>query len=152
MSPIRPHDVIDLCSSSPGSSPSPMRVRTRSQSCARSVGPKEGSSHTQNPKLLDSGENASASKRPNGRKWKGKQPLRSLGPVIELSDSEEEKVDGVPLAPSELHNGEQHQSSASDLPSGSGDHSGSSLSNEQVVRNGMISSLMPRFRPHSSHV
>jgi hypothetical protein len=117
-------------------------VRTRSQSRARSAGPKDSTeaSKTLNLKASDSGKNAKR------RKGKGKQPLRPLGPVIELTDSEDENENGKLLAPATHSRGQnQPQSSSSGGASGSGNASGSSLNDAQATRNGVSSSLIPQF-------
>lgn len=141
MPPVRSNEIIDLCSS-PGSPSSPIRVRTRSQSRARSAGPKDSAetSKTLNLKVSDTGNNA------KGRKGKGKQPLRSLGPVIELTDSDDENENGKSLASATHSRGHnQPQSSSSGGVSGSANASGSTLNAAQATRNGMSSSLIPQF-------
>jgi hypothetical protein len=146
MPPIRTNEIIDLCSSPPGSSPSPIRVRTRSQSRARSVGPKDSAktSKTPNLKASDAGKNPGANAR---RKGKGKQPFRSLGPVIELTDSEDENENETALTLAGTQSGEQNKPSysSSGVASGSGNASGSALNDEQVKRDGVSSSLVPQF-------
>jgi len=114
-------------------------VRTRSQSRALSV-PKDSAetSKTHNLKASDSEKNA------KGRKGKGKQPFRPLGPVIELTDSEDEKDNGKSLAPATHSRGQNQPQSSSGGASGSGNPSGSSLNDAQTTRNGVPSSLIPQ--------
>ncbi len=90
MPPIRNNEVIDLSSSSPIASPPYVsRIQTRSQSRVRSKTPSFPTATGSNTRA----DYTNAKKTDKVRakaKDKGKQPLRQLCPVIELSDSEDE--------------------------------------------------------------
>jgi hypothetical protein len=136
MPPIRNNEVIDLSSSSPiALSPSISRIRTRSRSSARSKTPSFPTATGSNTRA----DNTNAQKPDKVRAKasdKGKQPLRQLCPVIELSDSEDETRDG----PNEIIN---QASSSRELAVEVGSDGGSTLQQQAHASAGDVP-LSPR--------
>ena len=133
MLPIRNNEVIDLSSSSPIASPSIPRIRTRSRS-------RVGSKSTSFPITTGSitrADNTNADNVREKAKDKGKQPLRQLCPVIELSDSEDETPKGVGGGPNGIIN---QASSSRELPVEVGSDEGSTLQQQTHVSAGDVPS------------